>query len=79
MRRKDVGGLWKLSLLTTGLEFLPLGLLFRLPRDAEEQAELAKSKVKSRTGGICFLVTLFGSLAWTITTAIMRFMKNVAH
>jgi hypothetical protein len=72
MRAQDVSGLWKLNTLTSSLSVLPLCLLFLLPRDAEEQDELAKSKAKSPVAGAIFLVVLFGSLLWTSVTAILR-------
>jgi hypothetical protein len=74
MRRKDVSGLWKLNLLTSSLAIIPLSLLFLLPRNAEEQDVLAKSQVRSKTAGVVFLCVLFGSLLWTVSTAIMRLM-----
>lgn len=74
MRRKDVSGLWKLNLTTSFLAVLPLALLFLLPKDAEEQDQLAKSKAKSKVAGIIFLVVLFGSLLWTTITALVRIL-----
>lgn len=70
MRADDVGGLWKLSLLTSVLSLLPIGFLFLLPKSADEQARLAKSQVRSRVGGGVFLLVLFGSLAWTVSQAV---------
>ena len=37
LRRGDVSGLWRLSLLTSCVALLPLSLLHLLPRDAEDQ------------------------------------------
>jgi hypothetical protein len=75
MRRNDVTGLWKLSVLTSSLALLPLSLLWLLPKNPEDQLELGKSKEKSAVGGIVFLVVLFGSLLWTISTAIYRLVS----
>lgn len=74
MRDKNVSGLWKLNTLTSCLSVLPLCLLFLLPRDAEEQEQLAKSQKRSKTAGIIFLTVLFGSLSWTIVTALSRLL-----
>lgn len=72
MRRHDISGLWKLSLLTSLVSVIPLSLLFLLPKDSKEQDELAKSKERSRFGGVVFLSVLFSSILWTISTAIYR-------
>lgn len=77
LRQGNVSGLWKLSLLTSALALLPIMWLHLLPNDAEEQEELAKSKERSRPAGITFLVVLFGSLAWTSISAIMRVTGNL--
>jgi len=75
MRDKDVNGLWKLNVLTSTLSVTPLALLFLLPKDAEEQDALAKSKEKSKVAGMMFLIVLGGSLLWTFCTALY----NVTH
>lgn len=72
MRANDVSGLWKLNTLTSVLSILPLSLLFLLPKNAEDQDELARSKAKSPIAGMIFLIVLFGSLTWSTITAIMR-------
>jgi hypothetical protein len=77
LRAGNVDGLWKLSLLTSGLAMLPILWLHLLPNNAEEQEELAKSKERSQPAGIVFLVVLFGSLAWTSISAIWRVVFNV--
>lgn len=77
LRDGDISGLWKLSLLTSGLAMLPILWLHLLPNSADEQEELAKSKEKSRTAGIIFLVVLFGSLTWTSVSAIARVVGNI--
>eukprot|EP01039_Chlorochromonas_danica_P009548 gene9548-10553_t len=74
MRSHNVDGLWKLNTLTSCLSVLPLSLLFLLPRSPEEQEELAKSQIRSKTAGIIFLTVLFGSLCWTVVTALTRLM-----
>ena len=77
LRDGDVSGLWKLSLLTSALALLPILWLHLLPNSADEQEELAKSKERSRPAGIIFLTVLFGSLAWTSISAIMRITGNL--
>ena len=72
MRRGDVDGLWKLSLLTSSLAILPLCWLHLLPSNAEEQEKLALSQDRSKIAGVIFLVVLFSSLFWTISSAIYR-------
>eukprot|EP01035_Chromulina_nebulosa_P019522 gene19522-25419_t len=58
MRNHNISGLWKLTLLTSILEFLPLSMLWLLPKNHEEQEQLAASKEKSVIGP--FLVTKDG-------------------
>jgi hypothetical protein len=77
MRNKDVNGLWRLNLLTSCLAVIPLSLLFLLPANVEEQDQLSRSKVRSKKGGIIFLLVLFGSLTWTSMTAVSRVFANV--
>jgi len=72
MKANELDGLWRLTVLTSTLALLPLSLLQLLPKDPEDQERLAKSKERSALGGAVFLVVLFGSLAWTISTATMR-------
>ncbi len=74
MRRHDVSGLWKLTVLTSLIEVVPLGLLWLLPSSAEEQEELAKSKERSRLGGYVFLTVLAASLGFSILTALNRLL-----
>jgi hypothetical protein len=77
MRRHDVNGLWRLNLFTSCLAIVPLGLLFLLPKDVDEQDKLSRSKERSKIGGIVFLLVLFGSLLWTSITAIYRVFNNI--
>eukprot|EP01038_Epipyxis_sp_PR26KG_P012294 gene12294-16485_t len=72
MIRHDYNGLWKLSVLTSCVSVIPLSLLFLLPKDAEEQDELSKTKERSKVAGAIFLFVLLGSLLWTSVTAIVR-------
>lgn len=72
MRANNVDGLWKLTVVTSLLSTLPLSLLFLLPKNAEEQDQLAKSPVRSKIGGTIFLLILFGSLSYSIGSALHR-------
>ena len=72
MRRGDIDGLWKLSLLTSSLAILPLCWLSLLPSNAEEQEKLAISQDRNKVAGVIFLVVLFSSLFWTISSAVYR-------
>jgi hypothetical protein len=56
---------------------MPLSLLFLLPRNVEEQDELAKSQKRSKSAGTIFLFVLCGSISWTFVTAILRVMGNL--
>jgi hypothetical protein len=75
MECNDTDGLWRLTLLTSTLSLVPLAFLSLLPQDVDEQDELAKSKERSVVGGVCFLIVLFGSLIWTISSSIMRLVS----
>jgi len=66
MRRGDLSGLWKLTVLTSCLSPLPLVLLFLLPSDREQEKEMRSRAGASKWAGMLFLVTLAGSLAWII-------------
>lgn len=72
LRAHDVSGLWKISLFTSVVQVLPLCVLFLLPRDAQDQDELAKSPYRSKTGGAIFLGVLFASLGWTTYSAMSQ-------
>jgi len=76
MRRQDVSGLWKLTVLTSLIEVVPLSLLWLLPRSPEEQEELAKSKERSKLGGYTFLIVLTASLTFSVGTAVSRLITT---
>lgn len=64
--------MWKLTLLTSSLQIVPIVFLYLLPQSKKEQDELGKDKEKSVIGGLCFIGVLFGSLLWTIVTALSK-------
>jgi hypothetical protein len=70
MKEHRLDGLWNLTILTSCITITPLCLLHLLPNSAEEQEELSKCKDKSRTGGIVFLSVLFGSIFWSLGSAL---------
>eukprot|EP00612_Vaucheria_litorea_P000404 CAMPEP_0171455000 /NCGR_PEP_ID=MMETSP0945-20130129/2069_1 /TAXON_ID=109269 /ORGANISM="Vaucheria litorea, Strain CCMP2940" /LENGTH=592 /DNA_ID=CAMNT_0011980151 /DNA_START=81 /DNA_END=1859 /DNA_ORIENTATION=+ len=68
-------GIWKLTLLTSLMQVVPLGLLKWLPSNAEEQKALQKSTEANSKGGIVFMVVLFLSLALTIVESLVEILK----
>lgn len=70
MRRGDLSGLWKLTVLTSCLSPLPLVLLFSLPSDREQEKQMRSRAEASKWAGMLFLATLAGSLAWIIGQGI---------
>ncbi|KAG5189126.1 Biopterin transport-related protein BT1 [Tribonema minus] len=65
------GGMWRLTLLTSLIQPLPLVLMGYLPANAEQQRAMQGNKESYRWGGTAFLVVLFGSLAWTIIESLI--------
>jgi hypothetical protein len=76
LRSNNLSGLWKISLLTSVASVLPLCLLFLLPKSPEDQDRLAKDQHRSRIGGAVFLIVLFASLGWSISSAIAELVAN---
>lgn len=70
LERGDLGGLWKLTVLTSCLSPLPLLLLPLLPADVEQHKAMRDGSRASPAAGVAFLVTLFVSLSWIIGQAI---------
>jgi len=66
----NYSGMWKLTVLTSVLQVLPLALIWLIPGSPAEQKELQKSDEKSRLGGFVFLTVLFVSLIWTVIESI---------
>lgn len=79
MKAHNYSGLWKLTVLKSLLNLLPLCLLHLLPANAAEQDALCKSPVRSKTAGTVFLGILFCSLSWTIYTAVSRIAQEMHH
>ena len=75
LAKGNISGMWKLTLLTSGLQIVPIVFLYLLPQNKKEQEELGKDKEKSIIGGLCFLTILFGSLLWTIITALSKLIN----
>eukprot|EP00903_Cladosiphon_okamuranus_P015035 g13911.t1 len=70
--RGEFTGMWKLTLLTSLIQPLPLFLIRRLPSSQAEQHALQNSGVRNRWGGIVLLSVLFGSLLWTVALSIVE-------
>lgn len=66
MKRNDLSGLWRLTVLTSCLSPLPLALLSLLPSDKEAEKEMRSRAGASKSAGVLFLVTLALSLCWII-------------
>jgi hypothetical protein len=70
LRRGELGGLWKLTVLTSSLSPLPLLLLPLLPADTAQQQAMREGSRASPAAGLAFLVALFVSLGWIIAQAV---------
>jgi hypothetical protein len=76
LREHDISGMWRLSLFTSCVSVLPLGLLFLLPKSPEEQERLVKDQYRSKIGGAIFLSVLFGSVGWSIASAVLELVRQ---
>mmetsp|Transcript_17770 Transcript_17770/g.25927 ORF Transcript_17770/g.25927 Transcript_17770/m.25927 type:complete len:527 (-) Transcript_17770:480-2060(-) len=70
MERHDYAGMWKLTLLTSVLQILPMVLIKLIPGSPAEQKLLQQSNESWFWGGFVFLAVLFFSLSWTVVEAI---------
>ncbi|CAM9557773.1 unnamed protein product [Ascophyllum nodosum] len=70
LRDGNFTGMWKLTLLTSLLQPLPLVLIRMLPANIAEQRTLQAGGIRYMWGGILLLVILFASLGWTIIVAV---------
>ena len=61
-------GVWKLTVLTSVLQPCGLILIYLLPKNTHHQIELQRSVVRSKFFGGLFLIVLFVSLIWTLST-----------
>lgn len=77
MKQNDISGFWKLHVLTSFISLFPLLFLYLLPKNEAEQERLRQNSKKSRMGGIIFLTVLFGSLFWSLSTAILKLTSNI--
>ena len=69
----NVNGLFKLSILTTLLQLLPIVFVGWLPHGRAELAELAQhDSGRSRLGGGMFLLVVLGSVLYTITVTLLN-------
>jgi len=65
-------GMFKLTLLTSLLQVVPLPLLFLIPRNKEEQIKLQKSPETSFAGGVIFVGVLVVSLIATVVENVIE-------
>ncbi|CAM9303937.1 unnamed protein product [Phaeothamnion confervicola] len=72
IKRGDFGGMWRLSLLTSLVQPLPLLLVGLIPGTREEQRVLQRNDRRSKWGGGIFLGVLFYSLGLTIYEALAK-------
>mmetsp|Transcript_11523 Transcript_11523/g.14959 ORF Transcript_11523/g.14959 Transcript_11523/m.14959 type:complete len:517 (-) Transcript_11523:204-1754(-) len=66
----DFSGMWKLTLLTSIVQVVPIALINLIPGSPAEQKQLQKSDESSAVGGFVFLAVLFVSLLWTVVESI---------
>lgn len=78
LERGDLGGLWRLTVLTSCLSPLPLLLLPLLPADTTQHKAMRDGSRASPAAGAAFLVVLFVSLAWIIAQAVYVLCQNEA-
>ncbi len=71
----DVSGLWRLSLATSLIPLVPFLFLHWLPRDAQEQEDLAVDQTRSKLGGVVFLCVLAASLLWCTGSSILKLIE----
>ena len=71
----DVSGLWRLSLTTSLIPLVPFLFLHWLPRDAQEQEDLAVDQTRSKLGGVVFLCVLAASLLWCTSSSILKLIE----
>ena len=77
LKRHELGGLWRLALLTSIIPIFPLVLLNLLPKDQKTQKILQKNTEKSKIGGAVFLLVLVFSLLLVIENGIDTLSKAV--
>lgn len=72
MRALDVGGLWKLTLVTSCLSILPIALVYLLPVNVKYQKEEVdgNNQRRSKVAGFLFLSVLIGSVLWNAASGI---------
>jgi hypothetical protein len=70
MREHEYDGLWKLTVLTSLIQVLPLCVLFLLPKSAEEVDRLVENQERSKAFGIGFLAFIFAGIIWIFSTVL---------
>lgn len=76
MKAGQLDGLFNLSLLTTGLQVLPVLFLCWMPHGRDELHALAgKTGSGHAAGGVIFLAILGMSMAWTLAVAVLNIIR----
>jgi hypothetical protein len=66
----DVSGLFKLSVLTTAIQTVPILFIGLLPHARDDL--MAMSDTKSTIGGVIFVALLFVSMIYTLVVAALN-------
>ena len=74
-RNGDFSGMWKLTVLTSLLQPLPLVLVGLLPGNKEEQKAMRNSGISDWRCGVVLVALIFGSLSFTIYTAFATLLS----
>lgn len=79
MERGDLSGIFKLSILTTALQTLPVLFVGLVPHGVEELDQLKSSRGsnanRSRVGGSIFMATVMLSLFYAIFVSVMNVFR----
>jgi hypothetical protein len=70
LRAQDFSGMWKLTLLTSLIQPIPLLLVGLLPGSKEEQHAMRQSTSSNWRYGAILVFVVFGSLIFTLGTAV---------
>ncbi|CAM9881879.1 unnamed protein product [Discosporangium mesarthrocarpum] len=72
----NFGGMWRLTLLTSLIQPVPLLLIRYLPGSKEEQYALQQCGVRHSWGGVVLLTVLFVSLFWTVVLSLVEISSD---
>ncbi|CAM9292061.1 unnamed protein product [Choristocarpus tenellus] len=66
----DISGMWRLTLLTSLIQVVPLGLIKLLPSSMQQQKAWQESSDSNKWGGSIFLAVTMGSILFTLGQGI---------